>query len=658
MKKFSLVAILLSVFLFFSCSNPVAKAAKGGFSFQLDEVTVTAFANQVKQAKVANTVARTADGDITDVVEVADIPADSDFYNQVSPTGINLVITDKKGKEVASCFEPWTEESQVSAFTFEELNLYQPYTVSAYFKVANTSIYYGSGSVTLKSDDETEKVSLKLKSNDVISSPLVKAKGSFDTEQTEKSTKCFGVVVTPVSFANEADAAKFTAADFLQIGYVDSYPATISLAFPSNCTARVFDANGAIISADVKSADGEKFVDFVLNDGFSTNYMIVTAEDAETGLFASTYVTIIKDYAPVNPLKTDYILFNKMDPKGIWLVNDLPASDDTSFTEKPAYAGSTAGNFNSYMSFDEEGGLWYVGENNNLYRNGVDVGWTTLMPTLKAFTMSYDIVEDYLYLLAKDQVSGKALLVKIDAKGKAAADFKLTEESIIGISETSLFKVLGVDSIYRFCADSGKIFVASGDGAVFLMDSYDATKPTSSFDIYKHLNAGGLWISDLIVKDNVLYVLVSQCWNGRGVIYQRGGVVSFVYEDNVLALNEPFGNKGVYGWTDDEEKIAINENIWKGELYGPNDPDSQKMFGQSTFVGIQPGRLVFSDVGAYFTKTEDGRATTADIKRIMVLDLSTQTSEIKHTSATFALDDTTVQNSETLYSFLKSLRQY
>lgn len=660
MKKISLVAILLSVSLFFSCSNSSANGTKGGFSFQLDEATITAFTNQAKKAASVKTVARTADGDITADVTDAVYPDDSDFANQIAQAGINLVITDKKGKEVAGCYEPWTEASQNKVFTFEDLNLYQPYTVSAYFKAGNTSFYYGSGKIELKNPEETETVALALKPNDVISSPLVTVKGTFDKEQTEKSTKCFGVIAEPVYAANEEDAAKFSAASFLQIGYVDSYPATITLAFGSNCTVQLFDANGKAMEAEVKADGDGKAVDFVLNDAFSTNYMIVTAEDSSTGLFASTYVAVVKDYAAVNPLKTDYIIFNKMDPKGIWLVDEIPAADDNTYSEKTPYAGSNSGQFNSYMSFDADGGLWYVGQNNGLYRNGVDVGWNTLRPTLKAYTMSYDIMEDYLYLYVIDTSTNKRLLVKLDVKEKESESFNLTEDCIIGISETSIYDILPTDSIYRFCADSGKIFIADAYGVVFMLDDYKAAEFTSSFNLEKELNAGGLWISDLIVKDNVLYVLASQCWKeGMGTkIYQRGGVVSIVYDDGTLKFNTDFNKTGVYGWTADDAGTAIDGGIFKGTLVGPNDPESADLFGQSTFVGIQPGKLVFSDVGCYFATKEDGSLTTADVKRIMILNLSDMTVKPYQTSPTFALDDSTVQGQQSLYGWMKSLRRY
>lgn len=661
MKKFNLVAILLFVSLFFSCSLGSQKSTKGRFSFQLDKAVITEFSDLVKQSNSSiKTVARNADGEVVPKVEDAKISEDSDFYKALNKAGLKLVVTDSEGTEIASIYQEWEEDLESKVYTFEDLSIYQTFRIDTYFEILGTSEYYATVTDIVPVAGETLAVPVVLKKNDIISSPAIAVTSAYDKEQTKTSTATFAVYSQPVSFVSD-EAAQTGVKDLLQLGYISEYPATVTISFGIDCAAQVFDAEGNAIEAEIKTSETDKSIDFVLTEDFSTNYVMVTAVDAETGLFASTYAVVANDYVPVVPLKVPvkYMLYSKMDPKGIWLVDEIPAADDNYCQNNAPLAGSNFGNMTSNMSFDEENGLWYVGQNNAVYRNGVDIGLNALKPTFRAERISYDRTGLYLYVLGQE-ADGSWLIAKIDVKGKDAADFKITEENIAGVSEKNLLEVCGTQSLSQFCVDDGKVFLSNTGIEVFYLKDFKSEELTSKLPLSKvGIQTNGLWISDLLVQNKVLYVAASQCFiEGRQYVYQRGGIVSLVYENDKLTLNNDFADNGVYGWTNKEDKVDVeginHGSRHAGQVYGPCDPDSKKLFGQSAFVGIEDGKLIFSDVGGCFYNEngEDGLKYlyAKDVKRIMILNLSDLSVEIKHTSATFDLSPTTDQGMESLYS--------
>ncbi|AEE17743.1 hypothetical protein [Treponema brennaborense] len=126
-------------------------------------------------------------------------------------------------------------------------------------------------------------------------------------------------------------------------------------------------------------------------------------------------------------------------------------------------------------------------------------------------------------------------------------------------------------------------------------------------------------ISDLLVQDGVLYVLISQTGelSDPYCYYSRGGVAKFSPSD--LKPNTSFGSNGILGWTANAQKIESSSSSNPIDCYWPATA-ANAFYGPMRFAAIRPKKLVIADDGVTIEE-ENNQASIKQKNAIVEINL-------------------------------------
>lgn len=655
MKKFSFVALLLAfTVLLASCSDAVngfdkVQKETGNIAFSISDTDVAKMVSKIDVKKARTVFGDEAVGTESPVEEYVPTDFDKDmgkFAIEVVVKGSNdyyesqtIDLSEEEIHAILNKYDMSDEhKTDVKKYpvTFEKLPIAETYTVYVIVNYYGYTCVYGKSATVELVPNESVPVTVSaswIPSDDYAAAPKVTVTGNFDDKPGHDYY--FAVL--------ESD---YQTKNVVYYGF-DAYPVDVTLTFKTkggSTIAKQYDAKMAYVNSFEKDESGNCSVTFTFNED-DTGFVFAAA--GRNGSTQKVSTTIVEVANNVSMSKDSFVdssiaVFNCLDPKGIWLFNDVP-DPSVDLSVSAPLTGTSSGEFSKF-SFDHEGQIWYVAEGNKVFRNGKDTGFANAFPSYTPVLASYDVVNQNLCVLTSG--SKGIIAITLDVSNRNEENFTISEScklNEINLSQKLKDVDLSGVTMSAFTVYEGKILIAFSDskgvpyiGCILDADGteYCSIKPT---DNLKLLDGEKLIVKDLIVQDGIVYATLGSMGfadislSGANAT-QRGCIASYIFKkddfgDTELIVNPSFNKGKSFGWT---STASYSSTLLK--YYAPAS-ETAGLFGHSLFAGRRHGKLIVSDAGLYL----NGKNDTKLIKHIIIYDIKTETAEYYDTCADLGL---------------------